>query len=444
MTSEFRDTQEEHPDWNSMSTQQLRNYCKRHALPATGGRLAIIERLESTPMQWAVYEVQRVLSHRYLATGVLEYFIAWEGFTDNERTWEPEENINGADNLIHDYWERHYKDVTAMVLVRDFQAEQPVPSLVEEHEEFYYQRTLWVHNCGIYYANIERMCNYMWSEYEAKRTTPEIVSVLWKFFDDIDVSNEEADTLIVWTDNCTYQNKCWLVLHFFGFLIVRGYFQTIKLRYLLKGHTFMDPDHYFGTYKGLRKKRDIVKPDDYVEMIQEAAHSMACMVPQEEFKHWERISVLFRKPKKSLANEPIGKLTSYGEFELVMTHDQQVLLLIKEHPIDNCPVRHKVCMTKKKWQEALDDMEIPEELQYFYGRVNDEGIYEPEPRALKPGKAKDLRNIYLTNLQHRDAAGELERYYPAVNNEGMNEESDAESMPDEEEEIDVEGEEDDE
>jgi hypothetical protein len=55
---------------------------------------------------------------------------AWVGCSDENSTWEPEEYINGADNLIGLYWKAYYSNIS--VIVRDFQATSAKP-----HEEFY-------------------------------------------------------------------------------------------------------------------------------------------------------------------------------------------------------------------------------------------------------------------------------------------------------------------
>jgi hypothetical protein len=38
--------------------------------------------------------VEKIIKGRYLPDGKAEYLIHWKGYSKDERTWEPEENLN--------------------------------------------------------------------------------------------------------------------------------------------------------------------------------------------------------------------------------------------------------------------------------------------------------------------------------------------------------------
>ena len=52
------------------------------------------------------YEVRKVLDLR-IVQGRLEYYVDWEGYTAEERTWEPVENLSGAPDLTAEF-HHHY------------------------------------------------------------------------------------------------------------------------------------------------------------------------------------------------------------------------------------------------------------------------------------------------------------------------------------------------
>lgn len=48
------------------------------------------------------YVVEKIIDHREIKKGVLEYFLKWKGFPNEENTWEPADNLN-CEDLIQEY-----------------------------------------------------------------------------------------------------------------------------------------------------------------------------------------------------------------------------------------------------------------------------------------------------------------------------------------------------
>ena len=48
------------------------------------------------------YEVEKILAHR-IHNNVIEYLIHWKGYSNEERTWEPEENLTNARTILNAY-----------------------------------------------------------------------------------------------------------------------------------------------------------------------------------------------------------------------------------------------------------------------------------------------------------------------------------------------------
>lgn len=58
-----------------------------------------------SPEQEEEYTVERILDVQTTRRG-LEYYVKWQGYSDNESTWEPERNLDGpeAQDLIQAFW----------------------------------------------------------------------------------------------------------------------------------------------------------------------------------------------------------------------------------------------------------------------------------------------------------------------------------------------------
>ena len=51
------------------------------------------------------YEVERILKKRMTAGGVTEYLIRWKGYGEADDTWEPEYNVEHAQEAIAQFKE---------------------------------------------------------------------------------------------------------------------------------------------------------------------------------------------------------------------------------------------------------------------------------------------------------------------------------------------------
>lgn len=49
------------------------------------------------------YEVEKIVAHRGKGK-TFEYRIRWQGYDEDEDTWEPPGNINNAGLKVHEYW----------------------------------------------------------------------------------------------------------------------------------------------------------------------------------------------------------------------------------------------------------------------------------------------------------------------------------------------------
>jgi transposase InsO family protein len=53
------------------------------------------------------YEVDHIKDHRYTKTGQLEFLVSWLGYPPWEDSWQPADNLEGAQEAVADYWSKH-------------------------------------------------------------------------------------------------------------------------------------------------------------------------------------------------------------------------------------------------------------------------------------------------------------------------------------------------
>ncbi|KAF9120044.1 hypothetical protein BG015_006172, partial [Linnemannia schmuckeri] len=58
------------------------------------------------PDSFLTYEVEKILDARRTTEGTWEYFVKWKHYSDNDNTWEPEENFVER-KCVTDYWADH-------------------------------------------------------------------------------------------------------------------------------------------------------------------------------------------------------------------------------------------------------------------------------------------------------------------------------------------------
>ena len=51
------------------------------------------------------YEVEKIVAHKF-SNRAIQYYVKWKGYSSDENTWEPQENLTNAQAKIDEYWER--------------------------------------------------------------------------------------------------------------------------------------------------------------------------------------------------------------------------------------------------------------------------------------------------------------------------------------------------
>ena len=152
------------------------------------------------------------------------------------------------------------------VICFDLQQALPTPKL--SSSPAFYKRKLWTYNFCIHDTSADTASMFMWPETTAGRGSSEIASCILQYFkNDASVN---ARRLIVYSDNCSGQNKNFNMLSLWQYLIAQGKFTEVTHKFPVSGHTMMPCYRDFGDIeRKMRKRRCIYAPSEYVELVKE-------------------------------------------------------------------------------------------------------------------------------------------------------------------------------
>ncbi|KAB0800826.1 hypothetical protein PPYR_06565 [Photinus pyralis] len=168
---------------------------------------------------------------------------------------------------------------------------------------------MWFYNLGIHIVakNIDQTVFCTWTEDQASRGSSEIFSCLLRV-SEVEASLKEKDHLIIWTDSCAGQNKNFLMICLYQYLVQRDHFKTIDHKFPEVGHSYLDSDRAFGRIeKRLRKHQTICTPEEYREVIASSSKKNLVINMENHFRNTEdlpqKMKLLNRK--KNLLKEKI-------------------------------------------------------------------------------------------------------------------------------------------
>lgn len=149
----------------------------------------------------------------------------------------------------------------------DLQKTLPLPRIPTNI--VFYKRQLWVYNLGIHSGSDDQAHCNVWVEGEAGRGSQEVGSCLYKHIMDR-LGDSGVKNLILWSDSCGGQNRnIKLTLMLKALLNDHPTLETIRLRFLESGHSFLPNDTDFGRIEcALKLQQRLYTPEDYMQIMQ--------------------------------------------------------------------------------------------------------------------------------------------------------------------------------
>lgn len=173
-------------------------------------------------------------------------------------------NQYDQDNLIND-------DHTS-VYAADLQKVVLLPRMPDVKSSFFLSRLVTFNETFAAMGKKKKHKHYciLWHEALAGRDASDVACSFIKFLQ----QQRDTKTIILWMDNCSGQNKNWIL---YSTLVVyinqeSCLTQEIILKYLVPGHTYMAADGLHGRIEQrMRKKKNVQDFDDFVSVCKESA-----------------------------------------------------------------------------------------------------------------------------------------------------------------------------
>lgn len=150
-------------------------------------------------------------------------------------------------------------------LTFDMEKTLPLPRL--STNIIFYKRQLWLYNCGIHTGkNNNAFCN-LWIEGQAGRGAQEVGSCIKKYVRD--KVPETVKRLILWSDSCGGQNRNIKIILILKCVLEENKFlESIQLKFLISGHSFLPNDSDFGDIEcAIKRQQKVYSPQDYANII---------------------------------------------------------------------------------------------------------------------------------------------------------------------------------
>lgn len=192
----------------------------------------------------------------------------------------------------------------------------------------------------------------------AKRGALDIISITWKWIQSHLLPT--VNRLILWSDNCSAQNKNWMFFFFIAWLIYTDRCKCIDLKFLLKGHSFMLPDSVFGRIQNSAKHFDIEVPSQWKEVMTDASTVPNEVLSAEFLDLVPLLRGIFTIRHADVDGGRIDKITTYAWYRFQKNETGEVLMMLRKEIKEDIAWKIlKIEKLKGQVEHNIDDMNRP-------------------------------------------------------------------------------------
>lgn len=259
----------------------------------------------------------------------------------------------------------------ALVLQLDYHKTLPCPKV--SAQDSHYSRKIRTNLLGIYCANEETIHCFLYDDSIAGAGPNEVISLLSNLLDKMETSYGRFDQLTIWCDNSPGQFKECFLFFYLDYLVKKGQFLRIDLKFLLEGHSYSICDRRFGCIQKFFDSVERVElPQEWATLLKNSSLKnievhWATLNMIKDYKSWLRRQYISRTEDIHKEKFEVRRLAwlnfGYGEVadlegKLELTHHPETVFL--RFNIDTKEKPRIVSFYKKKQMTELNsDLLVP-------------------------------------------------------------------------------------
>lgn len=232
---------------------------------------------------------------------------------------------------------RKHKDYEAITM--DFCKNLPTPNITTN--DVYYKRQLTFVSFNVHVLSSNQSVFYTYPQTVAKKGADDVMSMLYNFC--FEILNPEVKHLTIFCDSCAGQNKNYTLIRFLHYLVhARKRFNSIKVVFPVRGHSYLESDKDFGL---INQRTKVEVPEQWNEVFQAArAKPQPFEVRkcnQDLFCAWSKFLQKFYRKTCPFATRPVR--------ELQFSEDHPCTIAVRETAYNAAPTTFVIAARNVKF-----------------------------------------------------------------------------------------------
>jgi hypothetical protein len=237
-----------------------------------------------------------------------------------------------------------------LVLSFDYAQNVQFPYKPEQPGSWYFISMKKIYQFGIVNEELDTHFHLLYSDEDTGKGPDEVSSLLWWFLENSTI--RKSRNLIFWADNCGGQNKNNTIVHLMHYLVRIGMFDSVQLKFQIKGHTRNSVDRGFAYTKKLFNRSEVYSIECFRDVIKRSCsnHTSLHDSDQKMFPVVVDAPNVFKHFTKKLQGiyQKFNGIQKYHIFKIEKGNDNVFAFSVKDKKWDAISIllpRNKICDT---------------------------------------------------------------------------------------------------